>query len=193
LKQSIKEENMKLTKNEKKVLKILLKNARVSDSTISKDLKISSQAIGKIRRKLEKEVIENYTANLNYSKLGIRTFAASLAKLTQTGLDKGELDIEKKLLSHSEIIQVFRLPSGKYTHLIIYGFQDMDELDNFFHSEQKKKELHNFLENEELFTFSHNSLIKNDPLNLFIKTIESLGAETKKTSFKEIENFKKNL
>ena len=184
---------MNLTKNEKKVLKLLLENARVSDSLIAEKLKISSQAVGKIRRKLEKSVIDSYTVNLNYSKLGIKTFAIALAKITAEGLDKGELEIEKKLIETPNIIYVFRLPQGKFTHAILYGFSDVDELDEFFHSAKTKKELHSLIENEELFTFSHNSLIKNSPIKLFHKTIDDLGIQAAKIEFKEIENFKKRL
>jgi DNA-binding Lrp family transcriptional regulator len=60
---------MKLTKNEKTVLKLLLDNAKISDSAIAAKLKISSQAVGKIRRKLEKTVIDSYTVNLNYKSV----------------------------------------------------------------------------------------------------------------------------
>jgi DNA-binding Lrp family transcriptional regulator len=184
---------MRLTKNEKKVLQLLLKNARISDSLIAEKLRISSQAIGKIRRKLEKSVIESYTVNINYSKLGIKTFAIALAKLTPEGLDQGELEIEKKLLETANAIQVYRLPQGKFTHAILYGFSDVDEFDEFFHSAKTKKELHSLIENEELFTFSHNSLIKNSPLQLLDKTIEDAGTAINNIEFREIENFKKKL
>lgn len=184
---------MRLTKNEKKTLKLLIENSRVSDSSIAEKLKISSQAVGKIRRKLEKSVIDSYTLNLNFSKLGIHAFAITLAKLTSEGLDKGELEVEKRLLDNANIIQVFRLPQGNFTHVILYGFGDVDELDDFFHSAQKKKELHNFIENKELFTFSHHSLIKNSPAQLFQKVIEELGNNSLKNEFLEIEHFKKRL
>ena len=184
---------MRLTKNEKKVLKLLLNNARISDSLIAGKLKISSQAVGKIRKKLEKTIIDSYTINLNYPKLGIKTFAIALSKLTSDGLDKGELEVEKKLLNNENIIQVYRLPSGRFTHAILYGFEDIQELDEFFHSQKQKKDLHSFIENEELFTFSHNSLVKNNPIQLFNKIIDNLGTQKGKIQFREIENFKKRL
>ena len=183
---------MRLTKNEKKTLKLLLNNAKISDSAIAKKLKISSQAVGKIRRKLEKTVIDSYTLKLNYYRLGIQTFAVSIAKITQDGLDKGELEIEQKLLETPHIIQVYRIPSGSSTHIILYGFKDLNELDSFFHSPKKKQDLHKFIENQNLFTFSHNSLIKNDPVQLFHKVIDSLGTEPL-NGFVEIEKFKKKF
>jgi len=186
---------MRLTKNEKKALKLMLENAKISDSSIAKKLKISSQAVGKIRRKLESTVIDSYTLNLNYAKLGINAFAIALAKLTEEGLDKGELEVEEILLKTPHIIQIFRLPSGSYTHAIVYGFRDVSELDDFFHSVKQKQELHNYIENKELFTFSHHSLIKNSPTLLFHKVIDELGLSNPRGGFgfKEIENFKMRL
>jgi CO dehydrogenase/acetyl-CoA synthase gamma subunit (corrinoid Fe-S protein) len=42
-----------------------------------------------------------------------------------------------------------------------------------------------------MFTFSHNSFIKNNPVPLFHKIIESMDAEEIKREFQEMENFKK--
>jgi DNA-binding Lrp family transcriptional regulator len=184
---------MDLTKNEKKTLNLLLENARISDSDIAKKLKISSQAVGKIRRKIENNLIESYTLNLNYSKLGIETLAISLAKLTSEGMDKGELEIEQKLLDEPHIIQVYRLPSGNFTHIILYGFKDISELDNFFHSSKRKIDLHRFIENREIFTFSNHSMIKNNAVQLFHKIIEETGPESIKVNIQELEYFKKKI
>jgi DNA-binding Lrp family transcriptional regulator len=193
------EGSLRLTRNEKKALKLLLGNARISDSAIAAKLNISSQAVGKIRRKVEKTVVDSYTANLNYSKLGIQTFAIAIAKMTMDGLDKGELEVEQKLLKDPHVMQVYRLPSGSATHLIFYGFRDMSELDNFFHSREKKNDIHNFIENKEMFTFSHNSLIKNSPVQLFCKVIDEMNGNgnsnghSGKYEFSEIEKFKSRL
>lgn len=184
---------MKLTKNEKETLKLLLNNSRIPDSEIAIKLNISSQAVGKIRRKLESSMINSYTLDLNYSKLGIQTFAIAIAKLTREGLDKGELEVEQKLLKNPHIINVYRIPKGSSTHVILYGFLDMTELDNFFHSVKMKQELHNFIETQDLFTFSHNSLIKNSPIQLFHKVINNLGTKVSEIQFNELENFKKRL
>lgn len=168
-------DDMKLTKNEKRMLKLLLEDAKISDSAIAKRLKISNQAVGKIRRKLEGSIIESYTVNLNYSRLGINAFAIALAKITDIGLAKGEEKVEGALLSTPHVIQILRLPHGSYTHALVYGFRDIAELDEFFHSPEQKRILHNYIENKELFTFSHNSFVKNSPNLLFHKIIDELG------------------
>ena len=184
---------LRLTKNEKRVLKFLLADARITDSAIAEKLEISSQAVGKIRRKLEDTVISSYTIKLDYSKMGVQIFAISFSKLTPDGMDQGELDIEKRLIGEPNILQVYRIPSGSATHIIFYGFRNMDELDAFFHSAKKRQDIHRFIENKDLFTFSHNSLIKNDPSQLFQKVIDGLESEKSNLVIAELENFKKRI
>jgi len=184
---------IQLTKNEKKTLKLLLKNSRITDIQIASELKISSQAVGKIRKKLELSVIESYTINLNYYKLEIQTFAVTVAKLTRDGLDKGELEVEQCFLKNPHIIRVYRVPQGSSTHIIMYGFKDMNELDSFFHSVKMKNELHRFIETQNIYTFSYSSLIKNSPLQLFNKAIDELGTKVSEIKFNEIESFKRRL
>jgi len=184
---------MKLTNNEKKVLRLLIKNAKITDSSIAEKLKISSQAVGKIRKKLEGSLIDSYSIKLNYGKLGIKIFAIAHAKITPEGMDKGELEVEQKLIKEPHVIEVYRLPSGSATHIILYGFKDMFEMDNFFHSPNKRKDIHNFIENKDVYTFSNHSLLKSDPMQLFNKVIDELETESTELRFLEIENFKKRI
>lgn len=168
---------MKLTQNEKKTLKLLLDNARITDSDIAEKVRISSVAVGKIRRKLESTIIKSYTLDMDYTKLGIQMFSIAIAKLTGEGLDEGELEIEQRLLKNPHVITVYRIPKGSATHVIVYGFCDIVEMENFFHSAKLKKELHAYIENKELFTFSHYSLIKNSPNQLLCKIIDDFGGK----------------
>lgn len=170
---------MKLTGNEKRTLKLLLENARMTDSDIAARLNISNVAVGKIRKKLESSVIKAYTVDVDYAKLGISMFAIAIAKITKEGMDEGELEVEQRLMRNPHIISVYRIPKGSATHILLYGFQDMIELEHFFHAPKNKKELHSLIENSEVFTFSHYSLIKNTPKQLIQKVIDSFE-ETKK-------------
>jgi DNA-binding Lrp family transcriptional regulator len=184
---------MKLTKNEKKTLKLLMGNSRVTDCDIASKLGISSVAVGKIRRKLEDSVIESYSIRLNYAKLGIMTFGIAVARLTELGMDHGELEVEQVLMKEPHILEVYRLPRGSSTHMIIYGFRDISEFDNFFQSPRLKSSLHKYLEVRDLYTFSHNSMIKNSPDQLFHKIIDTLDDAQGEHVFKELENFKRKI
>ncbi|MCR4327100.1 MAG: Lrp/AsnC family transcriptional regulator [Nanoarchaeota archaeon] len=182
---------MKLNNNEKKTLKLLLNNSKTSDSEIATKLKISSVAVGKIRKKLERSVIDSYTVNLNYAKLGIQAFAIAIARLTEQGLEKGGLEVEQELMKNAHIISVYRIPKASSTHIILYGFKDLNELDSFFHSGKFNAKLHNIIETNELFTFSHNSLIKNNPTQLFQEVIDNFGEQIPEIKFDEIKKFKR--
>ena len=52
---------MQLTRNEKRVLKLLVDNAKLSDISMANKLNISGQAVGKIRHYLEQNIIKKYT------------------------------------------------------------------------------------------------------------------------------------
>ncbi|MFH1456057.1 MAG: Lrp/AsnC family transcriptional regulator [archaeon] len=184
---------MKLTKNEKRTLKLLLENSRISDSEIASKLAISSVAVGKIRRKLECIIIDSYTLNLNYAKLGIETFALAITKLTNEGKKEGQVEIEKKLLQVPQIINIYRIPKGSSSHILLYGFKNLPELDKFFHSEKQKQNLHNFIETQELFTFSHTSLIKNNPSELFHFMIDNLKNKISRVKFNRYDNLQRTL
>ena len=184
---------MKLTKNEKKVLKLLLDNSRVSDSAIAVQLKISSQAVGKIRRKLESSLIKGYSADLHGPKLGIRTYVFALAKLTEKGMDQGELEVERSLLQNPHIVSVYRIPKGNVTHLIMCAFHNLTEYDDFFHSAKIKREIHRFLEIKEVYAFSHHSVLKNDFSQLLHKAIDTWGEPSPDSEFEELKRFKRRL
>lgn len=184
---------MQLTKNEKKTLHLLLRNARITDSEIATKLNISSQAVGKIRRKLEDSVITNYTLNLNYAKLGVHVFAIGLGKITPEGQATGELEVEQALVDFAEIVSIYRIPRGTTTHILLFGFSSLNELDDFFHSSNYRDNINTYIEINDLFTFSHNSIIKNSPQQLLEKAITELGSSQAHTTIAELERFKKRL
>jgi hypothetical protein len=69
----------------------------------------------------------------------------------------------------------------------------MNELDEFFHSPKMKQEIHRAIETHELFVFSHNSLIKQNPMQLIKKAIDEFNENPNKIKFNEFEKFKKRL
>lgn len=174
---------MKLTSNERKILKMLLKNAKMTDSSIASSLDISSQAVGKIRRKLEREFIDSYSVNLKYGRFGISTFAIAISEMTAAGMKKGEAFVEEKLLCSPNAINVFRVSFGKGTHIILYGFRDVMELDRFFRTREKDEDIHRYVKNNELYTFSHINMVKNNPASLFNKMIDELPSTPSRQAY----------
>ena len=95
---------MWLTKNQKKVLKLLLDNAKLSDTSIANELNISSQAIGRIRKRLEEEMINGYTLELDLNKLEVKNYMTCEIKLTEEGKELGEKKVNEIILQKPEII-----------------------------------------------------------------------------------------
>ena len=168
---------LKLTRNEKTVLKALIINGRVSDSEIAKKIGVTAQAVGKIRRKLEKhEIITGYSTNVNYEKIGLKAFAVALFKYSPEIVGKlGEEDIRDRIKG-PHIINFYRVPEGDVTHIVVYGFRSLDELDSYFHVLQTERG--HISEIRKLFIFSGKSLMKSSAQELFVKIIDEMGIET---------------
>ena len=155
------------TKNEKKTLKLLIEDGRISDTDIAEKLKITKQAVGKIRKKLEqKGIIKGYSTELDYNKLGIQTFALAIAKLNSNGWEElGDLGTEQLLQDTPHIVSAYRIPEGNSTHILLFGFRDLNSLDRYFSIMRDK--FFDYFSNEKLYIFSHYSLIKDSPVQLF--------------------------
>jgi len=160
---------LNLTKNEKIVLKELISNGRVSDTTIAKKIKVSSQAVRKIRKKFENNgVIKRYSAVIDYAKIGIRAFAIVQLKITERGL--GE---KMDLFDNHHIIGSFRLPETNITNIFIAGFSSLEELDNYF--ARVKEKYRGLIEIQKMHVFSNIGLMKNSPVDLLTRKIEAYG------------------
>ncbi len=73
-------------KNMMKVLKAIIDEPKVSNMEISRNLGITSAAVGKIRDKLEKKgIIKGYDVDLHYDALGISTFVVLHIRVTTVG------------------------------------------------------------------------------------------------------------
>ncbi|MEA3514634.1 MAG: Lrp/AsnC family transcriptional regulator [Nanoarchaeota archaeon] len=185
---------IKLTKNEKLALKFLIKDGRISDVDISKKLRITTQAVGKIRRKLETiGIIRGYSTNIDYGRIGVNTFALVVMRLTLKSWEElGELGIEKLVLKNPHIVNIYRIPEGSATHVGLYGFRDLDELDRFFHIMQTSSAYNQYVELKKIYVFSNHSLIKDSPAQLICKVIDEMGKErinAKPLPFVEIDRF----
>lgn len=169
---------MQLTRNDKRVLKFLIENGRASDVDMARKLGITSQAVGKIRKKLEREgYIKGYTTEIDYEKLGIKVFAVVLFKYMPEVWKsiKSDEDVKERMKG-PHIISFYRVPEGDVTHIVVYGFRSLDELDNYFHLLQTERG--HISEIRKIYVFSSKSMIKQSPKELLLKVIDELGHET---------------
>lgn len=161
---------MWFTKNEKRVLKLLLENANLSDTAISNLLNITSQAVGRIRKKLEEEhIIKRYTLELDISSLGVGVF--SLIKILSNPLRKNKnmKELEDRIANIPEVITLFRTSSGEEEHIILAGFTNMEELDKFVNEKIKVED--NWIV-KEVIPLSSKSIIKNSTRSILTKMID---------------------
>lgn len=154
---------LKLTKNEKFVLKELIDDGRISDTSIAKKLKISTQAVRKIRKKLESDrIITRYSTIIDYEKLGIKAFA-----IVQIRADD---KIKTDLFESPNIIGSFRLQESNITNILIAGFGSLEELDNYFVKIKKKHPV----EIQKINIFSNSGFMKHSPVELLKNKIGSI-------------------
>lgn len=181
---------MKLTINDKKTLTLLLEDGRMTDTAIAQKLGVTKQAVGRIRKKLEKKgVIRRYTTELDYERLGIHSFAIVLASLTDKWLKMGELEATERLVRDPNIIKVFRVSRGEITHVLVYAFKNLAELETYF---QKPRE--NGLVIKQMHICSHIGMSKDENKELFEKILsEPLEGKTPEEILTAIDRFKKSL
>jgi len=166
--------NMKLNKNEKFVMKILLENPELGSREIGTKLNITSQAVGKIKKQLtSKGIIKNNELAIDYEKLGVKMHAIALIKIHPSKLNKSKLiELREKVLSPINAIRSYAIPQTDVTHIIIYAFRDIKEYDDYF--KKIKKEFEEIVEIKNSYVFSSGSIIKSSPKELFLKIINEL-------------------
>lgn len=158
---------MKLKDNEKELLNALIENGKASDVEIAKKLKISPQAIGKIRKKLEKDgIIEGYCANLNFEKLGINCFVLfKISFLPEFWKSFTEEDIKKTILNTPHILLAGRIPSADQHLFAFEGFRNQIEMEDYLKMSIKK--FAGYAKYERIDVLSTRSLIKMDRADLY--------------------------
>jgi len=129
---------------------MLIDNARTSDSEIASQIKISPQAVRKIRLKLENEYINEYRTIPNYEKLGITVFAVAQMKV-----------LNREILNNKHLIGAFEINEANITHILILGFKSLEELDEY------KIRLSGNAEIQRMDVISMKGLLKNSPVELF--------------------------
>ncbi|NIO38212.1 winged helix-turn-helix transcriptional regulator [Candidatus Bathyarchaeota archaeon] len=89
---------MKLKDVDYKVLFELMKNAKISDRRLAKKIGVSQPTVTRRRARLEKELIDGYTAIPKWEKLGYEILAVTLVK---TPLKLGSEEMMKDAIEKS--------------------------------------------------------------------------------------------
>ncbi|MFH0978209.1 MAG: Lrp/AsnC family transcriptional regulator [Candidatus Woesearchaeota archaeon] len=130
-----------IDERDKKILRTLLENAKLSYRQISKKLLVSVATVMHRIDKLEEQgIIQKYTAKLDYQKLGF-----DLVVCVDIRVAKGKLfEVERLIAKHPSVQAVYDL-TGSFDCLVIAKFKNRRELDNFV----KKIQTYDFVERTE--------------------------------------------
>ncbi len=130
----------KLTKNEQKVLKKIISQAKTPDLEIARTMGISQQAIFKIRHKLESVgIIKGYMPIIDFKQIGVETLVVLGIKFTEHAWERySEEEISERIRKIPEVIISYRIPDSRISHLLVMGFKNMENKDNYLMKLQSK-------------------------------------------------------
>ena len=156
----------KLTRNEQNVLKKIIDHAKIPDSEIAEKMGLSQQAIFKIRHKLERlGIIKGYMPMIDFKKIGIKTLVVLGLKFTQHVWEKySEEQVSERIRKIPQVILSYRIPESSISHLLVMGFEDMEQKDMYLMKIQTKysKEI----EIVHVYPFSVDRIIKESNVGL---------------------------
>ena len=119
---------------DKKIIKILSENSRISNSEISKQVFLSIPAVGERIKKLEeKNIIEKYTIRTNRNKLGYKLLAIIFVNIDDTEKIK---EFREKITEMEEVIECLHM-AGEYDYLLKILVRDTEELEDFLSNKMK--------------------------------------------------------
>ncbi|MFH1648949.1 MAG: Lrp/AsnC family transcriptional regulator [Candidatus Woesearchaeota archaeon] len=170
--QSINPDFPKLTRNDQQVLKEIILRAKLPDTEIAKKMKISPQAVFKIRRKLEETgIIQGYQPVLDLKKLGIQAMALLVIKLTPEVWDQyTDEEISARIKQIPYVITAYRISESNITHALIMGFRDIEQRDKHIGKLQTK--FGREIEIKDVYTFGVDKVITNSPVGLLYEILD---------------------
>ena len=164
---------MWLTKNEKMVIKLLLEDGKISDTSMANELKISIPAIGRIRKRLEEDVIKRYSVDLDIEMLKLKIISVIKFKFLNLNLKQIE-EAEKEIIQDKKIINLLKLTDGDGYYLAMCGCKSLEELNELIF--YKKKEENNFsIQVKETHIFPLKGVLKNSFKDISDLLIDSCG------------------
>lgn len=117
-----------------KIIEILTKNSRSTNSEISKKVYLSLPAVGdRIKKLEEKGIIKNYTLRLNRKELGYSILAFISVNIDVT---ENIASFRSSILEFSEVLECHHLV-GEYDYLLKVLVRDTDELEIFLSKKLK--------------------------------------------------------
>ncbi len=128
--------DFQLSKEELKILYLLSIDSRMSYKDISRRTGVAISTVhNMIKRLKQKKIINNFTINVDFKKLGY-DITALIGVIVKNGLLE---DVEQKLIAHPNVVQVFTV-TGSFDIMFIAKFHDTNELNQFIRNTLQKTE-----------------------------------------------------
>lgn len=112
-----------------RIIRSLIQNSRITLSQMSKDINVPDATISNRLKKLEKNVIKQYTILLNPDKLDLKITAIIIIQSESEKHKK----VEKELSNLEEVSEVYSI-SGEYDILIKIWAHSLEELNKIINS-----------------------------------------------------------
>lgn len=112
-----------------RIIHSLIQNSRITLSQMSKDIDVPDATISNRLKKLEKDVIKQYTLILDYDKVDLKITAIIII---QSESEKHKA-VEQELSNLDEVSEVYSI-SGEYDILIKVWARSLDELNDIINS-----------------------------------------------------------
>lgn len=159
-----------MNKNERRVLEELSKNAKTTDKSIAEKLRITTQAVGKIRKKLEKEkIIVSYNIRLNPKAIGLNVINILAVKFSPENVEREE-ELKHEITKDPRVTDCYRMLHGQASLLIVAAFKDMEESEAYIKQFFKK---HPELSIINLQTATWNTVWKNTKKDVYLHSLKS--------------------
>lgn len=113
-----------------KIVEILKQNGRISNKNLAEQIGLNpSSTLERVKKLEEKGVIQGYSANLDYNKMGYATTA-----IIQIALDKHNREIIKQFIKHvsslKEVTELYHI-SGQYDYMLKIYVENNKQLQLF--------------------------------------------------------------
>lgn len=162
----------KLTENDKDVLRKIIEHAKTPDSKIADDMGISPQAVFKIRTKLEElGIIKGYMPIIDFKKIGINVLALLVIRLTPDVWNRySDQLVSERISKIPYIISAYRVADARASHILLIGFRDTSQKEQYLSQIQTRYT--NDIEIKEVYTFSVDKIITQNPIGLLNEIID---------------------
>lgn len=162
----------KLTENDKTVLKRILDSKKIPDSDIAKAMKLSPQAIFKIRNKLESGgIIKGYMPIVDFKKIGITVMIVLIIRLTSKMWKNFSDDqVSERISKAPYVIDAYRVSDEQASHVLTLGFRDTQQKERYI--AQLQTRFAEEVQIKAIYTFSVDNIISQNPLGLLHEIID---------------------